>query len=90
MPCFARLRQRVIDEAGGVGACGAGDDGRAGALAPDAELIDGGGAERVAGGEHHLLAVAVKLCGELADGRRLAGAVDADNENDVRLVCADR
>ena len=47
---FASL-QRVEGEAGGVGARLAGDDVRAGPLAPDLQLLDRGGAERVAGGE---------------------------------------
>ena len=77
--------QRIEDEAGGVGAGRAGDDLGAGALAPDLQLLDGGGAERVAGGEHHLLPSRRRLRGELADRGGLAGAVDADDEDDVRL-----
>ncbi len=45
------LGQGVEGEAGGVGALGAGHHRRADALAPDLELLDGGGAEGVAGGE---------------------------------------
>ena len=52
MPCARALRQRVEGEARRVGALLARDDARAGALAPDLQLLDRGGAERVAGGEH--------------------------------------
>ena len=57
-----------------------------GALAPDLELIDGGGAKGVAGRQHHLAAFGAEFRRELADGRGLAGAVDADNQDHERLV----
>ncbi len=41
---------------------GSRDDRRAGALAPDLQLLDRGGAERVAGGQHHRLALAPQSC----------------------------
>ena len=44
-----------------------------------------GGAERVAGGEHDLVAGVPVLLGELGDRRRLAAAVDPDDENDEGL-----
>ena len=53
-PASLRLLEGVEGEARGVGAELRGDDRRAGALAPDLQLLDRGGAERVAGGEHHL------------------------------------
>jgi hypothetical protein len=49
-----RLRQRIEGKARRIGALRAGDDRRAGALAPHFELLDGGGAEGIAGGEHGL------------------------------------
>ena len=55
------------------------------AAGPDLQLLGGGGAEGVAGREQHLLAVAGELGGQLADGRGLAAAVDADDEQDERL-----
>jgi hypothetical protein len=56
------------------------------ALAPEFQLADAGGAERIARGKHHRRAgVRVKL-GELTDGRRLAGAVDAANQQNVRFL----
>ena len=48
-------------------------------------MLDGGGAERVARGEHHRLAVRREELRQLGDRRRLAGAVDADDENHRRL-----
>ncbi len=57
-----------------------------GALAPDMELFDGGSAESIACRKHDLEAASGQFCGKLADGRGLAGAIDADNQNDMRLV----
>ena len=52
---------------------------------PALELLDGGGAERVGRADHDLLAERVaQVPGELADRRRLAGAVDADDEDHGR------
>ena len=59
-----------------------GDDGHAGPLRPDPELIDRGRAERVGGGEEHAAALGGVARSELADRRRLAGPVDADDEHD--------
>src|SRR5690606_13415734 len=50
-------------------------------LAPDLELERGRRAEGVACGEHDLLALALKVAGELSDGGGLADAVDADDED---------
>ena len=49
-------------------------------------MLGRGGAERVAGGEDDLLALIGELLGELADGRRLADAIDAQDEEHERLV----
>jgi hypothetical protein len=71
----------------GVRPLGALDEIDVGALGPALELLDGGGAERVGRADHDLLAERVaQVPGELADRRRLAGAVDADDEDDRRLV----
>ncbi len=83
---LAGFLQRIEGEARGVGADIAGDDGRAGALAPDLELIDGGGAEGVAGRQHDAVAFTGELRRQLADGGRLAAAVDAEHEHDVGLA----
>ena len=53
-PLCSRLLERIEGEAGGIGALRPRDDRRAGALPQIFELLDGGGPERVAGGEHHL------------------------------------
>jgi hypothetical protein len=65
------------------------DDGRAGALRPDAELLDGRRAKGVASGEHHLLARIREAARQLADGGGLAGAIDADHQQHEWLVGAD-
>ena len=54
------------------------------ALAPDRELLARRGAEGVAGGEQHRLALLLQPLGELADRRRLAGAVDAGQHDHER------
>ena len=59
-----------------------GDDLGVGALGPDPELVDRRGAERVGRREDDAPAVRALARGELADGRGLAGAVDADDEHD--------
>ena len=53
--------------------------GAAGALAPDLQLLHRGGAERVAGDQHGVSALLAIVLREFADGRGLAGAVDADH-----------
>ncbi len=80
-----RLGQRVEGEAGGVGVRRPGDHARAGALAPDLKLLDGGGAERVAGDQHRADALLAVLLRQLADGGGLAAAVDPDHQHDVRV-----
>ena len=76
--------QRVVDDGAGVGARRVGDDRHAGAVRPDPELVDGGGAERVGGGEDDRSPLRRVAAGELADRRGLAGPVDADDEDDRR------
>ena len=55
-------------------------------LAPDLQLLDRRGAKSVAGGEHYALSFSAKASGELADRGGLAGAVDADDEDDEGLL----
>ena len=76
--------QRVEHDRSGICAGGLRDHGHVVAIAPDLQLLDGGGAERVARGEHDFEALLLQLPRELADGRGLAGAVDADDENRER------
>ena len=46
------------------------------------KLLDGRGAEGVAGGEHDRAAFVAELLSQLADGGGLARAVDADHQDD--------
>ena len=62
---------------------------RAGPLGPGEELLARRGAEGVGGGEQHLLVRIDEMPGQLADARRLARAVDADDHDDRRPVLAD-
>src|SRR5262249_52951313 len=59
----------------------------AGALRPQLELLDAGGAERVRRAEHDRQAELVaQVPGQLPDRGRLAGAVDAGDEDHRRVV----
>ena len=53
-------------------------------LRPDVELLDGGGAEGIAGDEQHLLSRRGVTRRELPDRRRLADAVHPDDHDHVR------
>ncbi len=55
----------------------------AGALRPDFELFDGGGAEGVGGAQEHASAFATVKRGEFAGGGGFAGAGDADHHDDL-------
>ena len=79
-----RLLHAVEHDSGCVAAFLAGDDGRADAIAPDLKLLDRRRAERVAGGEQDAIVLLLEPMAELADRRRLARAVDADHQDDVR------
>ena len=61
---------------------------RAGALGPDVQLLDRGGAKGVACHEHHAQALIAQSPRELADAGGLARAVDADDEHHERLGAA--
>ena len=77
----------VEGDGGGVGAVLLGAHGRdADTRAPRLELVGGGGAEGVGCAEQHLAVLGDENAGELADGGRLAGAVDADDEDHGRTV----
>ncbi len=71
-------------DGGGVAIRGAIDHGDAEALGPHLELLDGGGAEGVGGGEHDLASLVMEELGELGGGGGLAGAIDADDEHHLR------
>jgi hypothetical protein len=67
-----------------TGAAGGADEVRPGPLGPDLELLLGRGAERVGRTDQHGAAVVGERSRELADGRRLARPIDADDEEDRR------
>src|SRR5207302_5411611 len=75
---------RVKQHGRGVAARLGLDDFGAGALAPDLQLLDGGGAESIGGGEQHALALRAQQAGQLADGGGLAGAVHPDHQQNFR------
>ena len=79
---------RVVAHARRIGAALARDHLDVGAARPDLELLDGGGAERVGRAQDHRAARVGRLLGDLADRGGLAGAVDAD-EQDERLLAAE-
>ena len=82
----ARLRRfdGVVGHCGGVAALLRADDVGLRPLGPDLQLLVRRGAKRVARGQDDREAVLAQLVGELADRRRLAGAVDPDDENHAR------
>ena len=53
---------------------------------PGLQLVGGGGAEGVGGAQHDPPAVGDQHPREFADGRGLAGAVDADDQQHRRVV----
>ena len=75
---------RVVGDRGRVAAALAAHELGAGALRPDLELLLGRCAEGVGGADGDRAAVLAELLRELADRRRLAGAVDADDEDHRR------
>ena len=80
MTCLGGL-QGVEQHGAGIGALVLADDVHTGAVGPDLQLVGGGGAEGISGAQQHLLALRLQLGGQLADGRGLAHAVDADDQN---------
>ena len=80
-------RQRVERETGRI-ALLVGVERGAAALAPYLELFDGGGTEGVAGGDHDRKPALPIARRELADGGGFSRAVDADDEDDMRLARA--
>ncbi len=79
--CGPRPRQRLKGKPRRIGACAARNDFGACALSPDLQLLDGGGAERVARRQYDLQPLPGQPLGELADGGGLAGAVDARHQD---------
>ena len=81
-----RLRQRIECQTRRVRVRLAGDHGRARPFAPDLQLLHRRRAERVARGHHRVLALFPVVLGQLADRRRLAGAIHPHHQHDVRLA----
>ena len=75
----------VEHHGGGIGSLLVFDDVHARALRPDGELVGRRGAERVRRREQNAVAFFLELGGKLADRRRLADAVNTDDEHDRRL-----
>ena len=72
---------RIECDRRGISTARRADEVRAGALGPDLELLLGGCAKRVRRADEHRAPVLVELARELADRRRLPGAVDAHDED---------
>ena len=81
-----RAGQRVERQTRGIGVLPAGDHRRAGAIAPDLQLLHRGGAERVAGTHEGALALVAVLLRQFADRGGLAGAIDANHQHDMRFL----
>src|SRR6267378_5784681 len=81
--CGSRLGggNRIVNDSCRIGAGFLFDDLDAVALRPDFQLLDGGGAKRICGAEHHAATFLAKPVCELPNARGLASAVDANNEN---------
>ncbi len=75
----------VVTKGGGIAVILALDHFHADALRPDTELLDGGCAEGIGGGEHHGVAFRFQKVREFCRGSRLAGAIHADHEDHFRL-----
>ena len=78
------LGHRVKGQRGGIAALGRGQDGHARAGAPDLQLFNSRRAKGITGGNHHGFACGAKLTGQFANGRGLARAIDAHDQNHLR------
>ena len=79
-----RLLGGIVSHGGRIGPLISLDDLATEALAPDGQLLDGGSAEGIAGGDQDRFAVVLEAFGEFGDGSRFAGAVDAANHHNGR------
>ena len=80
VPCLTPSQTRLA----AIAALLARDDRHADPLGPDLELADRGGAEGVAGDQHHLIVLLLEQMRELGDRRGLARSVDADHQDHLR------
>ena len=83
-PRDRRGLHRVEHDRARVGTLLTADELHAEAVGPEPELLGRGGAERVGGRQQHTMALGLLAAGELGDGRRLADAVDTDEQPHVR------
>ena len=83
------LGHRFKSEAGGVGPFGGRHNRNTSPVAPNLELLDSSSAECVARCDDDRFTSSAELRGELSDGGGLAGAVDADDKNDLWAFLVD-
>ncbi len=81
---------RVEDDGGRIGTRARTNEVDACPRRPDLELLDGGGTKGIGRADERRLAAVLDEPRQLADGRRLARAVDADNHHDVRAMTIGR
>src|SRR6266581_5258020 len=55
------------------------------AIRPNSKLFDGGGPERIGGGEQHGMSMLFQIMRQFRDRSCLAGSIDASDENNVWL-----
>ena len=79
---------RVIDYRSGIRAGVLGHHRDVVTLAPHLQLLHRGGAEGVAGGQHHVLAFRLEATGQLADGGGLADPVHAHHQDHIGFLAA--
>lgn len=69
-----------------VGLCLSGDDGDVEAVTPALELLDGGGAECIGGGEEYGVALVFQPHAKLGGRGGFTSAIDTDDKNNSRLA----
>ena len=74
-------RDGIEEDGAGVAAGALADHLGVGALSPDFQLFDGGGAEGIGGAEQDGTLLVLEAHSEFADGGGFAGAVDAHDQN---------
>ena len=80
------LLKGIPGKAGGISAELGGNNRGIGPLTPDFQLLDGGGAKCITGGKHDTQTTCGQFCGQFANGGCLAGAIDPDHQDHMRLV----
>ena len=83
-PAVSRRLHRIENDARRIAAFGSAHKRHAQPVCPDGELGDGGGAEGVAGRQHHAVILLLEQVCELGDGCGLARAIDADHQHHLR------